>query len=123
MKLFLRGRITEDDVILHYMNGAAVGELNHSRKFPAAFRPFLCTVITQRVKKFVCTLLLQNWPPTCSKHQSRHISMILDSFWSCVTVAPGAEDLLQVISLGQPIVKGHKGIDMAKYIKEGVRHL
>ena len=50
MKLFLRGRPYtdyEDDVILHYMNGAAVGELNHSRKF----RPFLCTVITQRVKK------------------------------------------------------------------------
>ena len=54
MKLFLRGRPYtdyEDDVILHYMNGVAVGELKHSRKSPVAFRPFLCTVITQRVKK------------------------------------------------------------------------
>ena len=120
-KLLLRGRpYTDygDDVILLYMNGAAVGELNHSWKF----RPFLCTVITQRVKKFACTLLLQtgHLPVvniTADKATYKHDTR---QFLSYVTVVPGAEDLLQVIRLGQPIVKGHKGIDIAKNIKEGL---
>ena len=123
MKLFLRGRLYtdyDDDFILHYMNGAAVGEQNHSRKFPAAFRPFLCTVITQRVKKSVCTLLLQtgHLPAvniTADKATYKHDTR---QFLSCVTVVPGTEDLLQVKGLGQAMVKGHKGIDMAKNIKE-----
>ncbi len=47
------------------------------------------------------------------KHHTRQ-------FLSCVTVVPGAEELLQVISFGQPIVKGHKGIEIAKNIKDGL---
>ena len=31
---------------------------------------------------------------------------------------PGAEELLQVISFGQPIVKGHTGLQLAMNIKE-----
>ena len=41
-------------------------------------------------------------------------------FLSCVTVVPGADELLQMISSSQPVVKGHKGIEIAKNIKEGL---
>ena len=43
MKLNLKGRPYadyEDDVLVQNMNATVVGELNHSPKFPAAFRPF-----------------------------------------------------------------------------------
>ena len=33
---------------------------------------------------------------------------------------PHEEELLQVISFGQPIVKGHTGIELARNIKEGM---
>ncbi len=36
-----------------------------------------------------------------------------------MTVVPGAEELPQVINFGQPIVKGHKGIEIAKNITDG----
>ena len=71
MKLFLRGRPYtdyEDDVILHYMNGAAVGELNHSRKLSAAV---LIYSNNSKGKKVRMHTSPTNWPPTCSKHHSR----------------------------------------------------
>ena len=43
MKLYLKGcpyADHEDDLLEQKMNGTVVGELNHSRKFSAAFRPF-----------------------------------------------------------------------------------
>ena len=37
---------------------------------------------------------------------------------TCVTLVSVADDLLQVISFGQPIVKGHKGFEIAQNINE-----
>ena len=125
MKLYLKGRPYsdyEDDVLVQKMNGAVVGELNHSRKFPAAFRPFVSKTIVRRVSEFIGRKLPQtgHLPAvniTADKATYKHNTR---QFLSCVTVMPHAEELLQVISFGQPIVKGHTGIELARNIKEGM---
>ena len=52
---------------------------------------------------------------TTYKHKHKHKTR---QCLSCVTVMPGAEELLEVISFGQPIVKGHAGFQLAMYIEE-----
>eukprot|EP00794_Sanderia_malayensis_P014467 gene14467-15971_t len=124
MKLFLKGRPYtdyEDDVLVEKINGSVVGELNHSRKFPPAFRPFVSRAVARRVATFINTRLVQtgHFPAvniTADKATYKHHTR---QFLSCVTVVPGAGELLQVISFGQPIVKGHTGIEIAKNMKEG----
>ena len=78
--------------------------------------------VTRRVKNFLNLRLTQtgNLPAINTtadratyKHRTRQ-------FLSCVTLVPVADDLLQVISFGQPIVKGHKGFEIAQNIKEGL---
>ena len=125
MKLYLKGRPYadyEDDVLVQKMNGTVVGELNHSRKFPAAFRPFVSKEIVQRVSSFIGKKLPQTGHLlainiTADKATYKHNTR---QFLSCVTVMPGAEELLQVISFGQPIVKGHTGLQLAMNIKETI---
>eukprot|EP00112_Aurelia_sp_Birch-Aquarium-sp1_P006129 Seg1684.5 transcript_id=Seg1684.5/GoldUCD/mRNA.D3Y31 product="hypothetical protein" protein_id=Seg1684.5/GoldUCD/D3Y31 len=56
MKLFTKGRPYvdfEEDVLLLKKAGAKVGELNHRRLFPAAFRPFVSKAVDKRVKRFL----------------------------------------------------------------------
>ena len=126
IKLYLKGRPYtdyENDILVQRFNGSIVGELNHSRKFPAAFRPFVNKAVARRVREFISRRI----------PQTRHlpaVNIIADKatykhntrqFLSCVvSVVPGAEELLQVISFGQPIVKGHTGVELAKDIKEGL---
>ena len=60
MEKYLKGRPYidyEDDVMMLAQSGAIVGELNHSRKFPAALRPYVTKVVHRRVEKFVHTPL------------------------------------------------------------------
>ena len=121
MKHYLKDRPYsdyKDDVLLHEMNGAVVEEIN--RKFPAAFRPFLSAAVTRSVKNVLNLRLTQTGHlPAINttddkgtyKHRTRQ-------FLSCVTLVPVADDLLQVISFGQPIMKGHKGFEIAQNIKE-----
>ena len=121
MKHYLKDRHYsdyEDDVLLHEMNGAVVEEINH--KFPAAFRPFLSAAVTRRFKNFLNLRLTQTGHlpainTTADKGTYKHRTR---QFLSCVTLVPVADDLLQVISFGQPIVKGHKGFEIAQNIKE-----
>ena len=50
MKNYLIGRPYTDyesDVLVLTMSGEVVGELNHSRKFPAAFRGSVCKVVNK----------------------------------------------------------------------------
>ena len=68
MKNYLLGRPYTDfesDVLLMRKAGAVVGELYHSRKFPASFRKSVCRVVHGRVKKFIQTPLKQtgHYPP------------------------------------------------------------
>ena len=127
MKLYIKGRPYTDfetDMINLKIAGAPnVGELHHSRKFPAEFRPFVSTVIKGRVEKYITTNLLQtgHLPPIALsadkatyKHRSRQ-------FLSIVTIVPDGENFLEVISCGQPVVKeGSDAVGLAKNIKEGL---
>jgi hypothetical protein len=105
LKLYLKGRPYtdyEDDVLVQKMKGAAVGELNHSRKFPAAFRPFVSTAIVRRVSGFIGRKLPQtgHLPAVNITTDKATYKQNTRQFLSCVTVMPDAEELLQVISFG-----------------------
>ena len=62
MKNYILGRPDtdyENDVLIVKKAGGVVGELNHSRMFPPAFRPSVTNVIHGRVKKFLETPMVQ----------------------------------------------------------------
>ena len=126
MKNYKLGRPYTDyeaDVLLLEKSGAIVGELNHSRKFPAAFRSCVKKAVHNRVCKFFSTPLdcTGHLPPLAVsadkatfKHRSRQ-------FLSVVTVIPGGDNLLEVISCGQPVVTaGSSGVELTKNIKSGL---
>lgn len=126
MKNFILGRPYSDyeyDVLVSKMNGISVGELNHSRKFPAAFRSSVCEVVHMRGKRYLQTPLKQTGflPPVCLsadkgtfKHRSRQ-------FLSCLTVMPGGNILLKPLTCGQPVVtEGSSGIKLTKNMKSGI---
>ena len=103
----------ETDVLLLEKSGAQVGELNHSRKFPAAFRPCVQKAVTKRLCKFLSTPLESTGhaPPLALsadkatyKHRSRQ-------FLSAVTIKAGGENFIEIISCGQPLVtEGSSGL-------------
>ena len=120
MKNYILGRPYSDyenDVLVAKMNGTLVGELNHSEKFPAAFRSSVCEVVHKRVKSYLQTPLKQTGflPPVCLsadkgtyKHRSRQ-------FLSCLTVMPGGNNLLEPLTCGQPVVtSGSSGLELTK---------
>ena len=125
LKSYIFGRPYQDyetDTFLMKVAGATVGELNHSRLFPAAFRPFVRKAVHRRQVKFLSTPLKQtgHLPPVAGsadkgtyKHRSRH-------FLGVITVNPGGDNFLEPISCGQPVVTdGSKGTDLASSIKSG----
>ena len=62
MKNFILGRPYmdyESDVLMLKLSGAEVGELNHSRKFPPAFRKHVFEVVHKRVTQYLQTPLIQ----------------------------------------------------------------
>ena len=70
MKNYILGRPYTDyesDVLLLKMFGAVVGELNHERKFPVAFRTKFCDAVHKRVSKYLKTPLKHTCflPPVC----------------------------------------------------------
>ena len=129
MEKYIKGRPYTDyetDVLLLVKSGAAVGELNHSRMFPASFRPSVKSVIHSRVTKFLTTPLMQTGHlPTCGlsadkgtyKHRSRQ-------FISCVVIMPGGNNWLEVLTCGQPVVtEGSSGMQLAKNMKGGFDYM
>ena len=125
MKNYLLGRPYtdyENDVLVLKKAGGEVGELNHSRKFPASFRPFVANVVHKRVTDYLKTPLKQtgHLPPVCIsadkgtyKHRSRQ-------FLGVVTVVPGGDEWLVPLSCGQPVVtEGSTGSQLAKNMKKG----
>ena len=125
MEKYIKGRPYtdyEDDVMLLAQSGAIVGELNHSRKFPASFRPSVTKVIHKKVESFLKSPLVQTGHlPPCGisadkgtyKHRSRQ-------FLSCVVVMPGDNNWLEVLTCGQPMVtQSSTGQELAKNMKSG----
>ena len=89
MKNYHLGRPYSDyeyDVLMLKMSGSVVGELNHSRKFPAVFRSSVCKVVNKRSKNFIQTPLIQTGHLPCVgvsadkgtyKHRSRQFVSIV----------------------------------------------
>ncbi len=84
-KLYVKGRPFsdyEDDVlILKRANGNA-GELNHSRKFPAAFLLHASNEVKSRMKQFLSSKMEQTGhrPPLALSADKAHISIGQGSF-------------------------------------------
>ena len=129
MKNYHLGRPYSDyeyDVLMLKMSGSVVGELNHSRKFPAVFRSSVCKIVNKRSNNFIQTPLIQTGHLPCVgvsadkgtyKHRSRQ-------FVSIVVLIPGGPNLLEVLSCGQPVVtEGSSGLELAKNMKSGFDHL
>ena len=124
MQLFISGRPYSDyetNVLTLKLCGSFVGELNHSRKFPPAFRPFVTRAVRKRMKKFLVEPLevTGHLPPVVImddkatyRHRTRH-------FLGIVTVVPGGEHFLQAFSCGQPIVEGNSGLEITQTMKKG----
>ena len=125
MKSYKLGKPYQDyeiDTFLLKKSGASIGELNHSRKFPAAFRPHVQQEVRKRQHKFLSQPLKQtgHLPPLAGsadkgtyKHRSRH-------FLGVITVNPGGTHFLEPISCGQPVVtRGSTGLELARSIKDG----
>ena len=112
----------ESDVLLLKQAGAEVGELNHSRKFPAALRPYVSKAVHRRVKEYMSTPMEQTGHlPVVGlaadkgtyKHRGRQ-------FLSFVTMIAGGNNLLEICTAGQPVVtQGSTGIELAKNMKAG----
>ena len=120
--LFYKGRPYidfEDMILLQDLNGLYVGDINHSRKFPASYRPFVCNEVMDRVRNYLNSALQQTGfkPPiniafdkATYKHRPRQ-------FVAAITVVPDAEDFLRPIALGLPTISGTYGIDFARSAK------
>ena len=126
MKIYLLGRPYTDyelDVLLHKTAHANVGDLNHSEKLSAYFRPFVQKVVHEKIQNFLSIPMVQtgHLPPIAAsaekgtyKHRSRH-------FLGIITVNPGGENFLEPVSCGQPaVISGSSGLELAKSIKAGL---
>ena len=125
MKNYLLGRPYTDfemDVLIMKKSGAVVGELNHSRKFPAALRPYVCKVVHRRVNKFLGTPLIPtgHLPPVGLSADKGTYKKRGRQFLSGITIIPGGNNLLEVFTCGQPVVTdGSGGLELAKNMKRG----
>ena len=85
MKNYIQGRPyteQESDVLLLKMSGAVVGELNHERKYPVAFRTKFCDVVQKKVEKVSANITeRQAFFHQCVCQQTKvHINMAHISF-------------------------------------------
>ena len=124
MKNYLLGRPYtdyENDVLLMKKSGGLVGELNHSRKFPASFRRSVCRVVNGRVQKFNKTpLKLTGFrPPVAISADKGTYKGHPRQFCGIVTVNPGGDNFLEVLTAGQPVVSGgSSGEQLARNMKK-----
>ena len=123
MKNFILGRPYtdfENDVLLMKKTGSEVGELNHSRMFPASFRKRVCRVVNGRVRRFIKTPLKQTGfrPPVAISADKGTFKGNPRQFCGIVTINPGGDNFLEVLTAGQPlVVAGSSGHELARNMK------
>ena len=103
-------------IFLHSVNGADVGDINHSSSFPANFLPHVSKVIMDLLKSHLSTRMVQtSFLPVINitadkatwKHETRQGIGL-------VTVVPDSEKVLQGFVLGFPVVTAHNGEGVAQ---------
>ena len=100
--------------------GGIIGDINHSRKFPERFRKSVCRVINGRIKNFMKTPLKQtgHLPPVAVSADKGTYKGTPRQFCGIVTVNPGGENFLEVLTAGQPVVsEGSTGHQLAVNMK------
>ena len=112
-----------DQVYMLSSFGLDIGELNHSTLFTRRLLPHIGSSVENRVKKYLSSPLLSTGykPPikviadkVTWKHQTRQLIGV-------VTAVPGAEQPLQALFLGVPVVsEGHAGQDIALNVSKTV---
>ena len=129
LKNYIQGRPYSDfenDVFMMKKSGGTVGEINHSRKFPASFRKSVARVVNGRIKKFIQKPLKQtgHLPPVAISADKGTFKGTPRQFCGVVTVNPGGENFLEVLSAGQPVVsEGSSGRKLAENMKAAFNHI
>ena len=123
IKNYIRGRPYtdfENDILIMKNAGGVVGDINHSKHFPANFRKYVCTVINGRIRTFLQTPLKQtgHLPPVAVSADKGTYKGTPRQFCGIVTVNPGGKNLIEVITAGQPVVsEGSTGYQLAVNMK------
>ena len=123
VKNYLLGRPFTDyekDVLIMKKSGGIVGEINHSAQFPAKFRKCVSRVVNARVCRFIKTPLKQtgHLPPVSLSADKGTYKGLPRQFCGIVTINPGGENFLEILSAGQPIVsEGSSGLQLAVNMK------
>ena len=108
----------EQEILRSVLNGVDLGDINHSKEFYSEFMPYVASQISARLKTYFSSTLEQTGyrPPVnvqadkgTNCHRTRQLT-------SCVTVVPDSPNLLNVLYLGQPVVKEHDGSGITKSI-------
>ena len=104
-------RSYEEEMVKAVLNGCDMGDLNHSKNFPDKFRPYVANEVKNRKIKFLSTRLPQTGflPAICLQADKGTTVHTTRQFTTAAAVVPGAEDLITIIYLGQPVVKNHSG--------------
>ena len=113
-------RSFEKEITKAHLNGCDMGELNNSLQFVSKFRPFVAAECMKRTRKYLSTRLSATGflPPlgvSADKGTTVHTTR---QFTTAATVVPGSSSLVNIIYLGQPIVKSHSGEGVANSIVE-----
>ena len=93
---------------------------NNSLNFVTKFRPFVAAECMKRTRKYLSTRLsatgfLPSLGVVADKGTTVHNTR---QFTTTATVVPGSSSLVNIIYLGQPIVKSHTGEGVANSIVE-----
>lgn len=123
--LYAKGRPFTDypeTVAAIVAGGTFMGETNHSKEFAASFLTSVATVVREKMQEYLKTPLTQTGfkPPVkivadkdTIKHRTRQIIALTTFF-------PDAEELIQTLYVSHPLVKKHKGEDIADHLYDNL---
>ena len=108
----------EKEVLKATLNGTDMGYINHSWNFPDKFRPFVAAEVRNRTTDFLSSTTSQTGFLPALNVQADKGTTVYNTrqFTTVSAVIPKAESLLNVVYLGQPLVKDHSGDGVADSI-------
>ena len=125
-KLFKMGRPFTDYpelVALMVKSNVFMGDVNHSKEFPANFLTSVANVIREKIKTMLSSKLEQTQhvrpckiiaDKDTTKHRTRQLVCL-------TTVFPGASDFIQTVYIDHPLIKEHKTEDVAENVVKAAK--
>ena len=116
-------RSFEKEVLKAVMNGCDLGNLNHSHSFPDKFRSYVAEEVRKRTISFLSSRLEPTGFLPAVNVQADKGTTVRNTrqFTTVAAVVPGAESLVSIIYLGQPIVTSHSGDGVSCSIVEELK--